>query len=184
MSMPRHEAMQCGYLIPGWLWPAEQGWLYDNMAHSRSHLEIGSYAGKSLFVTCAGFNQPAKAIAVDSVEGTILGPVYQRRLFDAAEAFIEANTTAEVEFLPMRSVEAFTELSKRNITFDTMFIDGCHQYAECKADIEMWSTLLRPDGLLAGHDYWPKDVGVMDAVNETGPFQVAADTRIWYRYNS
>lgn len=70
---------------------------------------------------------------------------------------------------------------KEGLRFDTCFIDGNHNYAECRADIEAWRVLIRPGGLIAGHDYWPVDSGVMDAVNEVFPegFEVAQGTRIW-----
>jgi hypothetical protein len=63
-----------------------------------------------------------------------------------------------------------------------LFLDGCHEYAECKADIEIWTMLIRPGGILAGHDYWPNHWGVMEAVQETGTFEVVPDTRIWFRH--
>lgn len=36
---------------------------------------------------------------------------------------------------------------------DAVYIDGDHSYAACLADLEAWSSRLKPGGLLMGHDY-------------------------------
>jgi hypothetical protein len=87
-----------------------------------------------------------------------------------------------VRSMRMHSCDAGRILYKEGCRFDSVFIDGDHHYAECKADIQVWSELIKPGGLICGHDYWAKDVGVMDAVNECLPgFQVFSGTRIWFK---
>lgn len=39
--------------------------------------------------------------------------------------------------------------------FDFMFIDGDHTYDGVRNDWLIWSTLLRPGGIVAFHDTWP-----------------------------
>lgn len=39
------------------------------------------------------------------------------------------------------------------LLLDMVFVDGGHQYHECKADIEMWLPLVKPGGLFIVHDY-------------------------------
>ncbi|MEM8875298.1 MAG: class I SAM-dependent methyltransferase [Planctomycetota bacterium] len=56
-------------------------------------------------------------------------------------------------------------------TFDWAYIDAMHTYDGCLADLEATERLIRPGGLIAGHDYeqgteWARRVqcGVVDAV--------------------
>lgn len=36
---------------------------------------------------------------------------------------------------------------------DMCFVDGGHSYEECKGDLEIWETLVKPHGLIAIHDF-------------------------------
>lgn len=61
-------------------------------------------------------------------------------------------------------------------TFDFVFIDACHEYDAVKADIAAWRSKVRVGGLLCGHDYGNKHVGVKPAVDELGlPVTTGAD---------
>ena len=82
----------------------------------------------------------------------------------------------------MHSQDAARECLLDHCRFDSIFIDGCHEYAECKADIQAWLPLLNPGGIICGHDYWPAHIGVMDAVNEvfSDRYCVVPGTRIWF----
>lgn len=52
-------------------------------------------------------------------------------------------------------------------SFDLVYIDADHSVAAVRADIRAWQPLVKPGGLLAGHDYnpeaWP---GVVRAVKQ------------------
>lgn len=58
---------------------------------------------------------------------------------------------------------------KRLAQVDMVFVDGGHQYHEAKGDLDIWTPLIRPGGILVVHDYqkvekiWP---GVDRAVDE------------------
>lgn len=161
------------------LWPSEQLWLYDNLDFSKSHCEVGVYAGRSLFATAHGMKRPGKILAVDSFSGAgSIGADWLQAVLAATIAQIHAQTHVKVALDKRSSIDA----ARTNQTlFDSVWIDACHEYAECKADIEAWTPFVKPGGIVCGHDYWAKDSGVMDAVNETGPFSVAEATRIWWR---
>lgn len=66
-----------------------------------------------------------------------------------------------VELLRLTSKEAFKILDP----VDLVFLDGSHDYEDVKWEIENYSKLVKPGGVLAGHDY---DIfeGVNKAVNE------------------
>lgn len=72
----------------------------------------------------------------------------------------------------MTSVEAATFFKSQGRTFDWVYIDANHKYEYVRDDIEAWFGLVRPGGLLAGHDYLHGlqsdgfDYGVGRAVDE------------------
>jgi predicted O-methyltransferase YrrM len=161
------------------MWPVELGWLYDTISQSKSHAEIGTYCGRSLLASCAGMQRFSEVVSVDD------GSIWQNR------NWVQTVQHATVDLLPdhvwvknfaMHSQDAARECHRTGLRFDSVFIDADHNYAECKADIEAWRTLLKPAGLICGHDYWTQDVGVMDAVNEAfeGRHSVVPGTRIWF----
>lgn len=54
-------------------------------------------------------------------------------------------------------------------SIDFVFIDGNHEYEYVKEDIEEWSKIVKPGGIICGHDYKKDDgrkYGVIEAVNE------------------
>lgn len=172
----RHECVTTCYNIPGQTWPTELCWLYDTFKDSKAHAEIGTYCGRSLLASCGGMSPNSLVIAVD----------------DDSEAFnaewVSMVRDQTIKLCPVRvchwkenSLRAALDAHRDGLRLDSVFIDACHHYAECCADIQAWRALLRPGGILAGHDYWPVHTGVMDAVNELVPgFQVVPGTRIWW----
>ena len=165
--------------IPGWMWPEELNWLYSFFAKSRRHVEIGTYCGRSLLMTCAGFKQRCNVIAVDDFSIADATPNWTKAVCQATIRLINNNTKAKVTLVERSSVEAARAFTGQKL--DSVFIDGNHARNYVHRDIELWTPLVRPGGIIAGHDYWPQNPGVMDAVNETGPFVVAPETRIWCR---
>lgn len=50
---------------------------------------------------------------------------------------------------------------------DMLFVDASHSYEACKGDALAWLPHLRPDGVMAFHDYWERyGYEVIRAVNE------------------
>jgi len=175
--MGRHETINQCYLVPGQTWPVELGWLYDSIGHSKSHAEIGTFCGRSLLASCGGMAPGSFVLSVDD-RSEWTNPTWVATVQAATIALIRQS----VRTVNAHSIDALRTASDAGLKFDSVFIDGCHHYAECKADIEGWRTLLNPGGLICGHDYWPAHIGVMDAVNEVfeGRHQVAPGTRIWF----
>ena len=66
-------------------------------------------------------------------------------------------------------------------SFDVVYIDAGHEYADLKRDIPAWLPKVRPGGLLCGHDYVDRPAcgfGIIQAVNEIfgKPDKVFKDT--------
>lgn len=177
MDLRQKTIEQC-YQIPGQTWPTELGWLYDTISKSRSHAEIGTYCGRSLLASCAGMKAFSEVVSVDD-SSEWKNIQWVEKIQTATVELLDARIS--INRLRMHSQDAARECQRLGHKFDSVFIDGCHHYAECKADIEVWSSLLAPGGMICGHDYWPVHIGVMDAVNEVfeGRHSVVPGTRIW-----
>lgn len=174
--------------IPGWLWPREMGALYRQTMHSKLHVEIGTFCGKSLYVTAAAMNG-GKIIAVDplstnqfSVQAELVPDnEWNKEVLKSTVQAIHRNFETKVEWWEMTSITAIRQAYEYGFTFDSCFIDGNHNRAECEADIVGWSPLIKPGGRVLGHDYYPNNMGVIAAVNSVfgDSFSILPETRIW-----
>lgn len=69
-------------------------------------------------------------------------------------AFAKAKAVLQpynVRFLRMHSEDAAPLVPDRYL--DVAYLDGNHEAAYVRQDLEMWAQKVRPHGLLAGHDY-------------------------------
>lgn len=89
------------------------------------------------------------------------------------------------ELIRMSSHEAwatvlFDELDPEE-KLDFVFIDGRHTFGDVMADIELWRKIVRPGGIIAGHDYkHPSYPGVTRAVNGSFQFINQEDGFVWW----
>lgn len=178
--MDRADVMKHCYQIPGQCWPTELGWLYDTMSRSHAHAEVGVYCGRSLFASCRGMSEYADVVGVDDDSAEW---VVDRPWITSVRQATYRSLHLQVKHLSMHSVDAVRFCQENRMTFESVYIDGCHEYAECLADIQGWMTLVRPGGIICGHDYWPVHTGVVEAVNEAfgGEHSVVPGTRIWFK---
>lgn len=146
--------------VDGWLTITE-GQSLTNLAKGKDVLEIGAYCGRS---TICLARSASSVISIDPHDGR--GTPNPK------------NTLAECKAnLRRYGVEA-TLLTDRPSSLpepvDLVFIDGAHDYESVAADIAYASENLKPDGVIACHDYreaqgkydsrW--DPGVTQAVDE------------------
>jgi len=160
--------------IPGWMSGGELAWLRENMRGLA--VEIGTYQGRS----AAAMVNVDKLVCVDTwntdlKNGTFCGEAdYQafrsNRLqmphFDVIEWHRADSEEAAQQFL--------------DGSIDSLFIDGSHEYAHVRRDIDAWLPKVKTGGLVAGHDYgnqdWP---GVEQAVRESFGNSIAIAGMIW-----
>lgn len=187
MDAQKSDVIQAAYLIPGWMWPQEMRWLYDTFQNSQAHLEIGTFCGKSLFVTACGMarlqkNSSPLCVAVDPLGFSGLGSTWETCVLEATLQEIRRRGPLDLEWWSTDSVTAMRTAQKRGLRFDSIFIDGLHHYADVQRDIQGWLPFVRPGGVLAGHDYWPVHPGLMTAVREQfgDSVHLVPDTRIWW----
>jgi len=65
--------------------------------------------------------------------------------------------------------------------FDLVFIDANHVYEFVLNDIKDWLPLIKDGGLLTGHDYGGKKVGVKQAVDECFDDVEIYDAGVWVK---
>lgn len=82
---------------------------------------------------------------------------YREKKNDAVlieQAYAEARERLDdynVTFLRVGSLTAVGQVDEASL--DVVYIDGNHEAAFVREDIEAWTRMLRPGGILAGHDY-------------------------------
>lgn len=166
-------------LFSGWLKPQEHVWLCKQARGCNRVLEVGSYHGRS---TSALLN--AKKVWCVDLWGSRRGGYtigekdYQIFLKNIGPWM------DRVEILRGDSHEMLDALTRTSEKFfDLAFIDGCHEYSFVHGDILRCLKLVRPGGVICGHDYngsaWP---GVVKAVDELVPgFERVRGTSLWWR---
>lgn len=187
MELTREQVFEIAYLIPGQMWPAELSWMYDRIqTRSAEHVvEVGTFCGKTLWVMAAALaalERPTKLVSVDVRANGISQDWVDAAALATVKEIRQHFPQVDVTLLRCASSDAFNKYTGKP---DFVFVDADHHYAECSADIKGWGDVVTDDGTLCGHDYWAKDHGVIDAVNQqlSGKFIVVPSTRIWVKLN-
>lgn len=161
----------------------------NKMAHMFKDLdfkvgaEIGVADGSFSALMCMA-NPGLELFGVDPWEPYPEYTDYQRRstfnhMFEKTK-----QRTAEFDFKQIRkySMDAVKEFEDESLDF--VYIDGNHEYPFVADDIREWSKKVRPDGIVAGHDFdevprskLRKNWGVKKAVEE---FLSEKGISIWF----
>ena len=85
----------------------------------------------------------------------------------------------KVKIIRKTSLDALEDVPEE---IDLVFIDGNHDYAHVKQDIEHWLPKIRSGGMISGHDYRNEFPGVRKAVDAFFPEGVAIGSdHVWLR---
>lgn len=173
--------------IQGWMKPVELRWLAEQASRARLVVEVGSWKGRS--TRALGENVRGCVFAVDTWAGQADDSTHVNRELaqrGRAEVYgeflrnvgdlIAARRVIPVESTSIEAAEAFTRTHGLGV-FDLVFLDGEHGYEGVRADIAAYLPLVRPGGLMAGHDF-PKP-GVRRAVLERFK-EVSTEGAIWW----
>lgn len=98
-------------------------------------------------------------LAVDSYRGKY------KKAMRGAQSLLEPYV-ADGRCYLMRMGSAEAAQTKSYCRFDFVYIDAAHDEASVAADLAAWAPLVRPGGILAGHDYCDAHKGVIQAVNK------------------
>jgi predicted O-methyltransferase YrrM len=135
--------------------PEELIRLYEIVSglHLESALEIGTWAGGTLFMTCRAAASGATIVSVDLPGGRFgRGYVWPRKF--VYRRFAKSNQA--LHLLRKNSHDAKTFDLVRSLLggrlLDFLFIDGDHTYDGVRADFELYAPLVRSGGIIAFHD--------------------------------
>lgn len=87
----------------------------------------------------------------------------QQQIFHNAMKVV--NKYNNVEFIILKTTSKLAVKYVKNLLYDFIYLDGRHDYVSVKQDINMYFPLLKPGGILAGHDY-------LDTANEANPWKL------------
>ncbi len=138
-------------------WEAEFNQLLDLYREQKPKrlLEIGTYYGGTLYHWLKNATPGATIVSLDSyVTGVDNRHLYDTWVPDDVNLVVVAADSNNPD-----TVQTVLEASG-NLSFDWVFIDGGHYYAEAKADWEIWKPLAIPGGIVILHDIvtnpeWP-----------------------------
>jgi len=112
-------------------------------------IEIGSFAGSSLFLTCKALNR-----LTSNLQGFAIDPGLHPQL-----KLVLQEVKQNVTHLQVFSHDAVTQLQRKfeqdNNLPPFIFVDGDHSYEGVKQDIINYYPLLKPGGMMMFHDYLP-----------------------------
>jgi len=168
--------------IPGWMTEAELLWLAATAEHKSLIVEVGSWMGRSTSALAA--NTLGKVIACDTWEGS---EEHADMLRDKPKGWLKEQFLAHagryenMDFFQSRSLDLAASMDKLDLRPEMIFLDANHTYESVKADILAWRPLLRPGGVICGHDFDPPNwMGIKQAVDELIPDRVLVPgTTIW-----
>lgn len=136
----------------------ELNWLEEQGHRHKTIVEIGVFQGRSTSALCIGGN---RVIAIDSFAGTgkkdideeyYKVPNYELIARKNLAEFLGNNLTMIKGFSSWpRVIELVRELTGGVIDF--LFIDGDHDFIETSQDIMNYGSMIRPGGIISGHDF-------------------------------
>lgn len=153
--------------IKGWMSRAELGWIAEQAQTCPTGVvEIGCYRGRSGRAWADHLPVGSCLYAVDHWQES---PTNGDRDFEAYQQNLSDHIARDrVRLFRMRADRAVSQIQALTPAVDLVFIDGDHTYAGVQADLEAYLPLVRPGGLIAGHDFndVPRHAGVKQAVTE------------------
>lgn len=158
--------------IDGWM-PEAELLILALLATGRGPiLEIGSYKGRSTAALLDNGVGPVHCVDpwIDSY--------YDQGQHNVFGEFVENHHSAIENGKLFVNKMPFEEY-KTNQKFELIFIDGHHGYEAVKHDIRKAKKLIKPGGLICGHDFHPVWMGVMKAVVEAFSDKITVNQTIW-----
>ena len=128
-------------------------------------MEIGTRKGGTLYTWCR-ISNPDLVISID-LPGGIHGGGYNEKKKKLYREFLSDKPNTQLYLLQLNS-HSHDTLNKvldilKGRKIDFLFIDGDHTYEGVRSDFEMYSNLVRQEGIIAFHDIVPNLTNHEDA---------------------
>jgi predicted O-methyltransferase YrrM len=143
-------------ITDGWMEPGELEWLAEHASRAQAIVEVGSWCGRSTMALAC--HTQGTIFAVDTWLGSEEHQgVFQNNPPDHVFKKFQENFWDHIcvgRVIPVRlpSIAAASLFAGLGARFDMVFIDAAHDYDNIHADISAWLPLVRPNGLICGHD--------------------------------
>jgi len=158
--------------IDGWFSEDEGRWYarFARALRGGTFVEVGSWKGRSTsFVGPVCNANGTRLVCVDHWNGS--GDGHKDR-YEAALARedVEQTFRANMEALGfvvevIRQPSAVAASRFEPCSIDRVFLDASHDGVSVAEDLAVWTERLKPDGILAGHDYSSKHPALSAAVD-------------------
>jgi predicted O-methyltransferase YrrM len=167
--------------IQGWMSEEELTWLATNAASAAIVIEIGSFQGRS--TRALGDHCQGTVYAVDPWERYLENHGAPHDLDQSDDTFRQnLCDLIDAGKVPVKGLSKDVLGSGVLEPADLIFLDGDHRYETVLWELVAYSRLLRPGGIMSGHDYYhPSCPGVRQAVDDVfGPANVNHCGNIWW----
>ncbi len=125
-------------------------------------IEIGTFLGGSAEALLEGMPSDGHLTCIDTFEGTAGSPTdptnYRSEETDFTQEFVLSYLGGRlrpyherVKIVVGESLTVVKDFEPESA--DLIFLDGAHDYENVLADIRAWLPIIKPDGILCGHDY-------------------------------
>lgn len=141
--------------------------LVNDLPNGITMVEIGCYAGESADIFLSS-GKIAKYYAVDPwVNGYDQNDGASSSELGLAEKEFD-KVVAKYPQCNVIKIKDFSEAAISKVTelVDFVYIDANHLYDAVKTDITIWRQKVKQGGMLGGHDYGNRHIGVKKAVDE------------------
>jgi predicted O-methyltransferase YrrM len=173
--------------VPGWMSPQELEWLEQQAKGAALAVEFGSWCGRSSMALSAA----KLLVCVDTWAGSpehadIVATVNPWETWhDTMRDGVRAGAVRPIRGSLRHAWVSDGLLSQFNDRADLVFVDANHDFTNVLADISLAYRLVRPGGIVAGHDYGTDWECVKMVVDEhVKNFDVVEGTSIWFARRS
>jgi predicted O-methyltransferase YrrM len=178
------------HLVEGWFCMEKQYLeLLDATPDGGTFVELGCYKGKSTSFIGVEIHKQKRDInffAIDSFQGATNST--DANEIKAYEGISEIEESYSYNVAPIgnkiKTIVSLTDEAAKYFdanSVDCLFIDAGHSYDAVIKDIEAWLAKMKPNGIMAGHDYKAWD-GVNKAVNEKFGTPHKVENDCWFIY--